>query len=309
MHAAYARPEVVARVRRPLRRRRARPRTAPSTGRCSARARSRRRAAWRRSRRSSIRSWAVAREEWVAARRAETRPRRCWSARCRSSTRSGLEGLFDAVLVVTASDDVRRARVEARGQDFAARAARQLPEADKVARADAAFVNDGDRAELRAWVADRFAEYAGRSLHGPPVVTERASRTGRRPSAACRPRRAGGRAAGAAGAGPARSRCSCARRVRDRLVRGPPGDAGLVRPPLVPAALRGADPRRRRRATASTRRSWRRSSTPRAASRPTRAPAQGAVGPDAAPARDGAVRRGASRTGRARRPTRSRRPR
>ena len=82
---------------------------------------------------------------------------------------AGLEGLFAAVLVVTASDDVRRARVEARGQDFAARAARQLPEADKVARADAAFVNDGDRAELLDWVADRFAEYAGMPCHGPPV--------------------------------------------------------------------------------------------------------------------------------------------
>ena len=71
--------------------------------------------------------------------------------------------------MVTASDDVRRARVEARGQDFAARAAHQLPEAEKVARADAHFVNDGDRAALRAWVADRFAEYAGRSPHGPSV--------------------------------------------------------------------------------------------------------------------------------------------
>jgi dephospho-CoA kinase len=75
---------------------------------------------------------------------------------------AGIEDQFDAVIVITAGDDVRRARVAARGQDFDAVSARQMPEADKVARADAAYVNDGDLADLRAWVADRFAEYAGR---------------------------------------------------------------------------------------------------------------------------------------------------
>ena len=50
--------------------------------------------------------------------------------------------------------------MEARGQDFAARSARQLPEDEKVARADRAYVNDGGLDALRAWVADRFAEYA-----------------------------------------------------------------------------------------------------------------------------------------------------
>jgi len=72
------------------------------------------------------------------------------------------EGRFGAVLLVTAPDDVRRERVEARGQDFAARSAHQLPEEEKIARADRVFVNDGGLAALRAWVADRFAEYAGR---------------------------------------------------------------------------------------------------------------------------------------------------
>ena len=63
--------------------------------------------------------------------------------------------------MVTAGEEVRRARVDARGQDFDALSARQLPEAEKVARADRAYVNDGDLADLRAWIADRFAEYAG----------------------------------------------------------------------------------------------------------------------------------------------------
>ncbi len=86
---------------------------------------------------------------------------------------AGLEDQFDAVLVVTASDAVRRARVAARGQDFDARSARQVPEAEKVARADRAYVNDGSLEALRAWVADRYAEYAGRPC-GPPGHSERA---------------------------------------------------------------------------------------------------------------------------------------
>lgn len=75
---------------------------------------------------------------------------------------AGAEDAFDAVFVITASEAVRRARVEARGQGFAVRAARQLPEAEKIARADAAYVNDGPLGDLERWVAQRFAELAGR---------------------------------------------------------------------------------------------------------------------------------------------------
>lgn len=75
---------------------------------------------------------------------------------------AGLEDRFDAVLVVTASDGVRRERVEARGQRFAERSGHQVDEAVKVARADRHFVNDGSVGALEAWVAERFAEYAGR---------------------------------------------------------------------------------------------------------------------------------------------------
>jgi len=76
---------------------------------------------------------------------------------------AGIEDQFDAVLVVTAGDEVRRRRVEARGQQFAERGGRQLDEAAKVARADRAFVNDGPLEELEAWVAERFREYASPS--------------------------------------------------------------------------------------------------------------------------------------------------
>jgi dephospho-CoA kinase len=80
---------------------------------------------------------------------------------------AGAEGAFDAALLVTAPEGVRRRRVEDRGQDFEARSARQLPEDEKAARADRVLVNDGGLDDLRAWVADRFAEYAGRPCDAP----------------------------------------------------------------------------------------------------------------------------------------------
>jgi dephospho-CoA kinase len=73
---------------------------------------------------------------------------------------AGLADQFDAVVVVTATDSVRRSRTDSRGQDFSARSARQWDEASKVRLADRAFVNDGDVDALRAWVAEVFAEFA-----------------------------------------------------------------------------------------------------------------------------------------------------
>lgn len=72
----------------------------------------------------------------------------------------GADRDFDAVLVVTAPEALRRERVSARGQDFEARSARQIPEDEKVARADEVFVNDGAEAELEAWVGAVFSKYA-----------------------------------------------------------------------------------------------------------------------------------------------------
>jgi len=73
---------------------------------------------------------------------------------------AGLGDLFDAVLVVTAPDDVRRRRVEERGQDFDERSARQMPEAEKVAGADMAYVNDGSVDDLGAWVQSVIDRYS-----------------------------------------------------------------------------------------------------------------------------------------------------
>jgi dephospho-CoA kinase len=63
----------------------------------------------------------------------------------------GGEERFDAVVVVTASPEVRISRRIRPMQD---REQRLIPDEDKVARADFAFVNDGSLEELDTFVAD-----------------------------------------------------------------------------------------------------------------------------------------------------------
>ena len=101
----------------------------------------------------------AARAAWERAQRRKSPPPPLLVCEVPLLFEAGLSDRFDAVLVVTASDGVRRARVEARGQDFAARREHQMPEDEKVARADRAIVNDGSLDELNAWVAARFSEY------------------------------------------------------------------------------------------------------------------------------------------------------
>lgn len=105
------------------------------------------------------------RVEWMAGQRALQPPPPLLVCEVPLLFEAGLEDRFDAVLVVTAPPEVRRRRVTARGQDFDALSARQMPEPEKAARADRVLVNEGDLAGLRAWVADRYAEYAGRPCH------------------------------------------------------------------------------------------------------------------------------------------------
>jgi dephospho-CoA kinase len=63
---------------------------------------------------------------------------------------TGGEALFDAVVVVTASEETRRARVGERIE----RSARLIPDDEKVRRADYAYVNDGSLADLETFVAE-----------------------------------------------------------------------------------------------------------------------------------------------------------
>ena len=62
---------------------------------------------------------------------------------------TGGESRFDKVVVITAPRELR----ESRRADFADREARLIPDEEKVARADFAYVNDGSLADLDAFVA------------------------------------------------------------------------------------------------------------------------------------------------------------
>ncbi len=70
---------------------------------------------------------------------------------------SGLEDLYDQVVVVDAPFDLRVSRLEARSgmtsEEVTRREAAQLPPVEKVARADHLVVNAGDEDELAARVA------------------------------------------------------------------------------------------------------------------------------------------------------------
>jgi dephospho-CoA kinase len=62
---------------------------------------------------------------------------------------AGHDKIYDATIAVTADEDLRRARAAARGhRALEERAARQLSQEQKAARATFAVVNDGDEREL-----------------------------------------------------------------------------------------------------------------------------------------------------------------
>jgi dephospho-CoA kinase len=62
---------------------------------------------------------------------------------------TGADALFDAVVVITAPEPLRQSR---RGDSVAERSSRLIPDAEKMACADFAFVNDGSLDELDAFV-------------------------------------------------------------------------------------------------------------------------------------------------------------
>ncbi len=101
----------------------------------------------------------AARESWQEAQRRRTPAPPLLVCEVPLLFEADLVGAFDAVLVVTASEPIRRARVAARGQDFSARSGRQMTEDEKVRRATRYVVNDGSMSQLEEWVAERFQEY------------------------------------------------------------------------------------------------------------------------------------------------------
>jgi dephospho-CoA kinase len=71
---------------------------------------------------------------------------------------TGGEARFDAVVVITAPDEVRAARTAVAGA--ADRARRLIPDDEKARRADFAYVNVGSLEELDAFVSDVLAKLA-----------------------------------------------------------------------------------------------------------------------------------------------------
>jgi dephospho-CoA kinase len=68
---------------------------------------------------------------------------------------AGMEQLFDATLVVVAGDERRAQWASERGTtDFEGRSARQLPEAEKAARATFVVANDGNLDDLEAVLSE-----------------------------------------------------------------------------------------------------------------------------------------------------------
>jgi dephospho-CoA kinase len=80
---------------------------------------------------------------------------------------SGLDAAFDATVCVVADDAIRAERAGARGtEDLEARSGRQLPQAEKAARADFVLDNDGTREELEAEIAGLLPRLEARAPAG-----------------------------------------------------------------------------------------------------------------------------------------------
>jgi dephospho-CoA kinase len=77
---------------------------------------------------------------------------------------AGLDGLYDATIAVVADEDVRAERAGARGHHGVdERAARQLPQEEKAARATFVVRNDGTVGELESRLADVLAKLRART--------------------------------------------------------------------------------------------------------------------------------------------------
>jgi dephospho-CoA kinase len=75
---------------------------------------------------------------------------------------SEMEPVFDTTLAVVTSDDVRRARAEARGHALVGeREARQLPQDEKADRAEHVIENDGTPEELEQRLSALVAKLRG----------------------------------------------------------------------------------------------------------------------------------------------------
>lgn len=75
---------------------------------------------------------------------------------------SGMQGVFDTTVAVVTSDEVRRARAEARGHALVGeREARQLDQSEKAARAEHVVENDGSIEDLEERLSALVAKLDG----------------------------------------------------------------------------------------------------------------------------------------------------
>ena len=100
---------------------------------------------------------AAAQAEWLRSEAARDDPPPACVVEIPLLYEVGAEDRFDAVVVVTAPEDVRAGRTPLATDE---RAARLIPDEEKVARADFAYVNDGSLDELDAFVADVLGNVA-----------------------------------------------------------------------------------------------------------------------------------------------------
>jgi dephospho-CoA kinase len=68
---------------------------------------------------------------------------------------SGSDELFDAIVVITAPEELRAARTRVPVEQ---RSSRLIPDSEKVSRADFAFVNDGTLEELDLFVGEVLSQ-------------------------------------------------------------------------------------------------------------------------------------------------------
>ena len=99
-------------------------------------------------------------EEWSAAQQ-KVRPRPAViAAEVPLLFETGMETVFDFVMLITAPVEVRRRRLTAKLTDseFERRMAQQMPEEEKIARSDFVFHNSGERKALREFVGQTVAQ-------------------------------------------------------------------------------------------------------------------------------------------------------
>jgi len=99
-------------------------------------------------------------EEWAAAQQ-KVRPRPAVIvAEVPLLFETGMETMFDFVMLITAPVEVRRRRLTAKltEGEFERRMAQQMPEEEKIARSDFVFDNSGERKALREFVGQTVAQ-------------------------------------------------------------------------------------------------------------------------------------------------------